>query len=123
MRRKLTSLGPCSRCKRGTFRESLPIVTVVQQYNNKPNSVQSAQRGLMVGQAHGMPLGMTEAMMPTDVELELAEGEAYEGGEAILCMRCTVALRTFMEGLTEDEEREYTDIDEGNELLRELKAR
>lgn len=103
IRKSLTELGPCGRCGRPTFWEKLPIVTVVRQYQ-ADKSLEGAVRNMNMGVASQFPVMIAENFWSMDVDLAMAQ-------EHVLCFRCSIAFAVFMEGLSEDETRDYDMID------------
>lgn len=99
----LTELGPCGRCGRPTFREHLPIVTVLREYQ-ADKSLRGAVRNMDMGVASQFPVMIAQNFWPMDVDLSQTK-------EVVLCFRCSIALAMFLEGLSEEETREYDIID------------
>ena len=116
IRKKLTELGPCARCKRPTFRERVPIVTLLRRYGANRESLQNALRHMNMGVASEFPVALAENFWPMNVTLSQSE----QFPDLVLCMRCSVALSVFLEELSEEEVRAMDGIDQFNA---ELKAK
>ena len=103
LRRNLSAVLRCTRCRRPALRERLPVLTLVQTFAADPQQLKEAVSYAQAGDLMGLG-GASFAMMPTDVDFP-------PKSESVLCLRCSVAFQVFLEGLTEEETTLYNELD------------